>query len=190
MLEAEIKASLDGISVGELLEQATALGFRPVRQLRETDIYFNGNDRDFRRTDEALRLRRARMLPDGQEESLLTYKGPKLDQVSSARTEYETAVADGETGGKLLEALGYRPAFTVDKVRREYSMEDVTLCLDEVTGLGNYVELETLAPAEAERENAVKKLLELLDQLGISRERLTRHSYLELLVKAGKEPGH
>ena len=185
MLEAEIKASLAGLSTETLLEQAGSMGFRPAAQLRETDMYFNGNDRDFRRTDEALRLRRVQALPDGTEESLLTYKGPKLDRVSSARTEYETAVADGETAGKLLEALGYRPAFTVEKLRREYRLDDVTLCLDEVTGLGAYLELETLAPSEEDREDAVNRLLTLLDRLGVSRDRLTRHSYLELLAARG-----
>lgn len=186
MLEAEIKASLAGVSAEVLLERAGSMGFRPAAQLRETDVYFNGNDRDFRRTDEALRLRRVQTLPGGAEESLLTYKGPKLDQVSSARTEYETAVADGETAGKLLEALGYRPVFTVEKLRREYHLADVTLCLDDVTGLGTYLELETLAPSEEAREAAVNRLLTLLDQLGISRDQLTRSSYLELLAAGGR----
>ena len=181
MLEAEIKASLAGIPMETLLERAGSMGFRPTAQLRETDLYFNGSDRDFRHTDEALRLRRVQVLPDGAEESLLTYKGPKLDRVSSARTEYETAVADGEAAGKLLEALGCRPVSTVEKLRREYRLEDVTLCLDEVTGLGAYLELETLVPSEAERETAVNRLLTLLDRLGVSRDRLTRHSYLDLL---------
>ena len=130
MLEAELKASLGDMSVEALLDRALARGFAPEGAVRERDVYFNGAGRDFRRTDEALRLRSVRRLPDGPRESLLTYKGPKLDQVSNARTEYETAVSDGETAEKLLEALGYRPLAVVDKVRRTYRMEDVTLCLE------------------------------------------------------------
>lgn len=183
MVEVEIKASLAGLSVASLLERAGMLEFRATAQLKETDTYFNGNDRDFRSTDEAFRLRRVRALPDGREVSLLTYKGPKMDQISHTRTEYETAVADGETAQKLLEALGYRPLFTVDKLRREYQLDDVTLCLDEVTGLGMYLELETLTPSAQQREEAVARLLELLDQLAVSRDRLTRQSYLELLIR-------
>lgn len=184
MLEAELKASLAGLSADEVLRQATGLGFVPTEQCWEMDVYFNGVDRDFAQTDEALRLRRVRPLPHGPEESLLTYKGPKLDGVSSARTEYETAVADGESAEKLLEALGYRRAATVEKRRREYRLEDVTLCLDEVTDLGLYLELEIVTPSEARREAAVERLLDLLARLGISRERLTRQSYLELLEAA------
>ena len=187
MLEAELKASLGDMSVEALLDRALARGFAPEGAVRERDVYFNGAGRDFRRTDEALRLRSVRRLPDGPRESLLTYKGPKLDQVSNARTEYETAVSDGETAEKLLEALGYRPLAVVDKVRRTYRMEDVTLCLDEVAGLGGFLELEILVPAEEGREEAVGRLLALLDGLGISRDRLSRRSYLELL--AGKARG-
>lgn len=79
MLEVEIKASLAGIPVGDLLCRALAAGFVPGEQVKETDMYFNGAQRDFRRTDEALRLRSVCSLPDGPCESLLTYKGPKLD---------------------------------------------------------------------------------------------------------------
>ena len=73
----------------------------------------------------------------------------------------------------------------MEKLRREYRLDDVTLCLDEVTGLGAYLELETLAPSEEDREAAVNRLLTLLDRLGVSRDRLTRHSYLELLAARG-----
>lgn len=183
MLEAELKAFLGDLTAEELAERAMALGFLPEEQVRETDVYFNGTERDFRRTDEALRLRSVRRLPDGPRESLITYKGPKLDRVSNARTEYETAVSDGETAQKLLEALGYRPLAVVDKVRRTCRREDVTLCLDEVAELGSFLELEILVPGEEQREAAVSRLLALLEELGVPRDRLSRRSYLELLAE-------
>lgn len=187
MLEAELKASLGELTLEELADRALALGFLPGEQVQERDVYFNGAERDFRRTDEALRLRSVQHLPDGPRESLVTYKGPKLDQISNARTEYETAVSDGETAQKLLEALGHRPAAVVDKVRRTYRREEVTLCLDEVAGLGRFLELEILSPGEEQREAAVNRLLALLEELGVSRERLSRRSYLELLTEKQRE---
>ena len=113
----------------------------------------------------------------------MTYKGPKVDRVSNARAEYETAVSDSDTAQKLLEALGYRPLAVVDKVRRTYRLGEVTLCLDEVTDLGSFLELELLVPGEAQRAAAVARLLALLEALGVSRERLSRRSYLELLAE-------
>lgn len=190
MLEAELKASLGELAPEEAAERALALGFLPEEQVWERDLYFNGTERDFRHTDEALRLRRVRRLPDGPLESVVTYKGPKLDQVSNARTEYETGVSDGETAEKLLEALGYRPLAAVEKIRRTYRREEITLCLDQVTDLGSFLELEILEPGEEQREAAVARLLELLEELGIPRSRLSRRSYLELLAeKQGKSGG-
>lgn len=184
MLEVEVKASLKGVSVLRL-RAAVESAWGPCRKaLRETDVYFNGGGRDFRKSDEALRLRSCADAVTGQPiETVLTYKGPKQDAVSSTRTEYETSVGSGETAGKLLAALGYREAFTVDKLRREYALDGVTLCLDTVAGLGEFLELELLAPDESRREPAVERLLRLLDQLGVPRENLTRKSYLELLAE-------
>lgn len=189
MLEAELKASLGDLAAEELADRAAALGFLPEEQVQETDVYFNGTERDFRRTDEALRLRSVQRLPDGPRESLITYKGPKLDRVSNARTEYETGVSDGGTAQKLLEALGYRPLAVVDKIRQTYRREDVTLCLDEVAGLGRFLELEILVPGEEQREAAVSRLLALLEELGIPRDQLSRRSYLELLAEKQREQG-
>ena len=182
MLEVELKASLSGIAVDTVLSHAMAAGFMPGEQVQETDVYFNGTQRDFRHTDEALRLRSVLSLPDGSCESLLTYKGPKLDQISNTRTEYETAISDEKTMEKVLEALGYQPVFTVEKIRRTYRLHDVTLCMDEVMGLGHFLELETLVPTEEHYENALEHLLHLLDRLEIPRERLTRRSYLDMLL--------
>ena len=188
MLEVEIKASLQGLSAAALRERAVSLGFQPAQRLRESDTYFNGSSRDLRDTDEALRLRRVCPLPRGRQESLLTYKGPKLDPLSNTRTEYETAVADGAAAERILLSLGYRPLFTVEKLRQTFRLGEVTLCLDEVAGLGAYLELETLTGGEPQRPEALERLLELLDRLGVPRERLTRHSYLELVQSAAAGP--
>ena len=135
MLEVELKATLAGITPEEVEARCEALGFLADRELREVDIYFNGVDRDFRRSDEALRLRSCKSLPDGNEVCYLTYKGPKLDGVSNTRTEYEVAVSDLQTADKLLSAVGCRAVHTVEKIRREFRLHEITLCMDAVTGL-------------------------------------------------------
>lgn len=189
MLEVEIKADLGELKKEEIQGSAAEMGFVPADSLQEIDIYFNGNDRNFIKTDEALRLRSCRNLTTGSSETFITYKGPKLDQKSSTRQEYETAVGNLAVMRNLLTALGYKEVFTVDKMRREWKMPSadgkaaVTLCLDSVAGLGDYLELETLTKAEGERDAAVEQLLQLLDKLGISRDHLTRKSYLELLMQ-------
>ncbi len=183
MTEVELKATLTDQQAAVMPERLLALGFAPSAALEETDLYFNGSgERDFRKTAEALRLRRRRDLAAGTEGVLMTYKGPKIDPRSNTRTEHETSVGDLETGRKLLEALGLQAQFTVDKTRREYTGRGVTVCLDAVEGLGSFLELETLLEDGSGRDAAVDRLLALLDQLGVSREALSRKSYLELLI--------
>lgn len=191
MLEVEIKAFLGGLSLEKIAETAKELGFWECRALQETDMYFNGNDRNFMKTDEALRIRSC-VKPDadgfcGKEETFITYKGPKMDKNSNTRLEYETSVGNCETMAELLTALGYQEAFTVKKVRREWKLTDgddreITLCFDRVENLGDYMELEILTAEDSDREQAVVRLLKLFNILGISEDRMTRKSYLEMLI--------
>lgn len=188
MVEVEIKSAIGVLTKEQLQKAAEKIGFVQADSLREIDVYFNGNDRNFIKTDEALRLRSCRNHKAETCETFITYKGPKLDQESSTRLEYETGVGDLLVMKDLLTALGYKEVFTVDKTRQEWKLPpaagraEVTLCLDTVAGLGDYLELETLTMSENERETAVEELLQLLDQLGVARDYLTRKSYLELLM--------
>lgn len=74
MLEVEIKAAL-GDKTPALIEGiAERNGFVRAEMLREIDVYFNGNDRNFMKTDEALRLRSCEKLGENTGETLITYK--------------------------------------------------------------------------------------------------------------------
>ena len=58
------------------------------------------------------------------------------------------------------------------------------ICLDEVEGVGRFVELEILAPEEQLQE-ARRIVQELATTLGLNRSE--RRSYLELLLETRKE---
>lgn len=186
MLEVEIKASIGDKTAEQVEKTAEMEGFVRAETLHEVDVYFNGNDRNFMKTDEALRLRSCENLNENTGEAMITYKGPKIDAVSNTRIEHETQIGDLKVMQNLLTSLGYQAAFTVEKTRQEWKLAAdgvavVTLCLDNVKNLGNYLELETLVETEEEKQAAVNRLLALLDGFGIPRENLTRKSYLEML---------
>lgn len=183
MTEIEIKAALSNIDPAQLAETAARLGFIPSSVCCEEDVYFNAPNRDFRKTDEALRLRIHTQ--NDQAKALITYKGPKQDNRSHTRTELETGVQDAAILHAILDRLDFRPVLTVHKKRRSLCRASVTLCLDEVKGLGAFLELETVVPDSADtqiKESALSELLSLLDALGVSRTCLTQKSYLELLI--------
>ena len=77
---------------------------------------------------------------------------------------------------EILGHLGFILSATVRKQRRKYSYQDVTLALDDVEGLGSYVEVE--AQAEADIEEQRQKVLRVMNELGLNES--IRSSYLEL----------
>lgn len=181
MLEVEMKFPVADFAAVER-ELATA-GARRTDTRQEIDQYFNAPDRDFARTDEALRLRRIDMA------NVVTYKGPKQDAQTKTRVELEVPLVEGvaaaESFTQLLIHLGYRPVAVVRKRRQIYGLERGTLslevCLDEVEDVGRFVELETLVP-EDQLADARRVVQDLAAALGLSRSE--RRSYLELLLDA------
>lgn len=175
MLEIEVKAPCADLAG---LERALMrMGARDFGALVQADVYYAHPGRDFGATDEALRVRTENDL------SMLTYKGPKVDKDSKSREELEVTVANARTLGDILERLGFRPVLRVAKRRRVYGIRGVSVCLDRVEDLGDYVEFEY----QGEDLEAGKAAIQgLMRDLGVQgNERL---SYLELLLlKKGKK---
>ncbi|HPS59345.1 MAG TPA: class IV adenylate cyclase [Spirochaetota bacterium] len=166
-LEIEIKAWCESHdSVRSLLESAGALlsGTRD-----EVDIYFNHPARDFAQTDEALRIRSV----NGK--CRLTYKGPKLSTKSKARVEHETDAGDYESIKSIILSLGFTVSGSVEKKRSIYILNGIEICIDDVAGLGTFIELEKKGQLGRGIE---EELFKLAAELGLSR--FERKSYLEL----------
>jgi adenylate cyclase class 2 len=148
----------------------------------QVDQYFAHPARDFARTDEALRIRTV------GGESFVTYKGPKLDAATKTRHEIELPLdsqdGDGSRFAELLSALGFRPVASVCKERRAFHFErgehEIEGALDEVDGLGSFVELELHAD-DAGLEAAKRAIAKLAQELELGPSE--RRSYLELLLR-------
>ena len=91
-------------------------------------------------------------------------------QTKLASDEYEFTVDDGDMARQMLTALGWQEVVTVDKVRLESKTEDYTICVDEVAGLGLFIELEVLAGDEANTDNIQQQMYSFLKSLNIDGE--------------------
>ncbi len=181
MLEVEVKyRSADWDT---LRAKLAALGAVAAATRTDVDHYFNAPDRDFARTDEALRIRRV------GDANFITYKGPKTDAATKTRTEIELPIEAGDAGAdtatRLLTALGYRPVLVVAKTREVWAFTRdgfaVEACLDDAGGLGKFVELEVLA--EPHRFEAAKAaVLRTAAELGLTD--VERRSYLAMHLQA------
>jgi adenylate cyclase, class 2 len=172
MLEVEIKARVpDLVPVRERI--LLGHGGTPVR-VHERDVYYNAPHRDFGTTDEALRLRYA----GGS--CTLTYKGKKMAEYRlKAREELNCGVESGEVMETILKRLGFVQVAEVEKWREYYSYRGATVSLDEVKGLGSFVEIE--APGSPGMENPEEYVRDIAKELGVEGEPILA-SYLELLL--------
>ena len=176
--EVELKYRLsDAAAIEQRLAKAGATLDPPQSQI---DRYYAHPARDFAATDEALRIRSV------GDANYVTYKGPKQKTASKTRREIEIPVGEGEPArakfAELLEALGFTPVAEVRKQRRRgtvlWNGQHVEIALDDVSGLGAFIELELIADerALAEAQACILSLAESF-QLGPTE----RRSYLEML---------
>ncbi len=173
MLEIELKVRVPAL--GPLQAALLAKGARPGGRLHEHDIYYNAPHRDFSATDEALRVRYA----SGR--AVVTYKGAKIKDLGlKAREELNTAVESGEVTEQILLRLGFVKTAEVDKWRETYKLDNATVSLDEVDGLGTFAEIEVIAEGD-DRDGALATIGRIKKDLGISGEPILA-SYLELLL--------
>ena len=97
--------------------------------------------------------------------SLMTLKVE--GQTKLVSDEYEFAVDDGNAARQMLTALGWQEIVTIDKVRLESKTEDYTICIDEVAGLGLFIELEVLTEDGADVKNIQQQMRNFLKSLDI-----------------------
>jgi len=153
------------------------------------DTYLRHPSRDFRSTDEALRIREV----DG--EPFITYKGPRLAGPIKIRPEIELPMVPGtaEDWLKIWGHLGFVVVLAVPKSREVYQLEHagrfLTITLDQVESLGAFTEIERIVsdPSEIEQAQAdiqaVGRMLQLTE--------VEPRSYLGLLLAKqaeGKPP--
>ena len=144
------------------------------------DIYLRHPSRDFRSTDEALRIREI----DG--EPFITYKGPRMAGPIKIRPEIELPMVSGTTEDwlKIWGHLGFEIALTVPKSREVYRFEhharNLTITLDHVETLGYFAEIERIVMNNSEIERAQQDIQEVGRMLHLSQ--IVQRSYLGMLL--------
>lgn len=178
MIEVEIKAKIQDPKIA--FEKIKEIGGEYSHSEIQKDIYFNGEHTDFRKSDEALRIRE---IPDGDDfKNILTYKGPKLDTETKTRKEVEVEIDNKEKMTEILINLGYKPSAIVNKVRRIFKYNDYTITVDKLKELGYYMEIECVTDNTEDIDSIQEKIFDIFNILGIS-DGFENTSYLELLEK-------
>ena len=144
--------------------------------LRQRDTYFGT-------LDGRLKLREETR-PDGTSHAqLVSYSRP---DAATARTSAYHLV-DVPDPASLTEALDATlgTAVVVDKHRHLLLWRDVRIHLDDVDGLGTWIELEAVAPPDSDLTTEHQKVGELRDVLDMPDERVVSEGYAALQLAAG-----
>jgi adenylate cyclase class 2 len=167
MLEIEIKARIK--KPLEIENTILSRGGRFCKEVYEEDVYFNHPAKDFANTDEALRLRHV----GGR--YFLTYKGPKLDNLTKTREEFNVEVKDFENASSILKVLGFSEVLQIKKKRRYFLLGEYEIMLDHLAELGDFIEVEKRGEYNPE------EMIDFLKDLGIQGSETK--SYLELMLE-------
>jgi adenylate cyclase class 2 len=183
--EVEVKyRSADHDRLRSLLLDRGAREDAPVEQ---EDVYLRHPSRDFALTNEALRLRHIGA------DNRITYKGPRFPGPTKTREEIEISMAPGDSNARdlarLFENLGFRPVAAIRKRRTTFHLtyppHDIEVSLDRVEGLGDFAEIETIAPEETGLSSAQATVLALATELGL--DQVEPRSYLRMALEARED---
>lgn len=170
-LEIETKARL--VEREAVMQKLESLGCVLGEPKTQDDTVFAAKTatlEEFLSNDVFLRIR----IQDGQKVVLTAKKPVRKSAEVLVKHEHETVVESAEQTRAILELMGLVPVVRTVKVRRTGHVGTYEVCIDDIEGLGSFIELEVMGDAEnAERVQA--EMGEFLASLGINAsERVTK----------------
>ena len=167
----ELKARYPDLQAGH--DTALRIGAVDTDSLQQVDTYFHA-------ADGRLKLREIDSRADGVSAELIWYARP--DQVAARTSQFH--VVPVPRPAAILDTLdaGLGVQVVVRRVRRLFLLDNVRIHLDEVDGLGNFLEFEAvLAPGQDEADGYAQ-LETLQSEFGIATEAIIGTSYSDLLT--------
>ncbi|HSI20909.1 MAG TPA: class IV adenylate cyclase [Verrucomicrobiae bacterium] len=163
MQEIEVKARVQN---AEGLKAALVLrGVHLTEPKTQHDTIYTEGDWEFVKFQNERNILRIR---EQGESSVLTLKRPGVNELHSI--EHETVIANVKEMHEILLLMGYKPIVEVKKKRQKGHFQDMEICLDEVEGIGVFVEVERLLESDKDVEKVQEELFVFLEELGVARE--------------------
>jgi len=163
-VEVEVKIEIENFE--EVKAKVSAVG-KLIKSIKQIDEYYVPCHRDFfAQKPQPTEWLRIRTNPD---KVIFEYDksiNKKANGEQECAEEYETVISDPEEFRKILNFLDFKKVVNVDKQREYWDCGDLEIALDNVAGLGSFIEVE----AKGDFENTAKAkeaCLKFLEELGI-----------------------
>jgi len=161
-------------SVESFLDKIKDLHPEKYVNIVETDIYFDHPCWSFPERDEALRVRVMNL--DGVRKIILTFKGRRITgEEFKVREEISVEVNNVDSITQMLNKLGFKQLASFSKRRLLIHLGRVDISLDELIGVGFYVEIEGLKDEIKKIYAYLSECLEPVDK-----------TYLEICLETSK----
>ncbi len=172
--EIEVKAKIK--SAKSVIAKLKKLGCKMTKPIVQDDIIFANYSGPFTKHhpgENILRIRKA------NNKILFTVKKSLKNELDSI--EHEILVDDAKETRSIIEMLGYKEEVRVHKTRIKTKYNGWEICVDDVRGLGKFMEVEEITNEKADGEKVQEKLFCFLETLGIKRTDRVMNGYDTLI---------
>jgi len=175
-LELKVPVTLDGLDAAR--SRLEALICQPLQRIHQVDTYVQVPKgrlklREIRANEDLARIERA---------ELIAYDRP--EEATSRWSAYHVVPVAASAAPALRAALEitHEPLATVEKVRQVGIVGHTRVHLDEVSGLGAFIELETVTSGHSDAETQAEHD-QVIALLGLDRTTAIPGSYSDLLMQ-------
>lgn len=180
-MEIEVKAKLR--DKNHVVQKLTALGCKFSDIKTQDDMVWvekTGSLEDFLSNKIFLRIR----IQNG-DEIIMTAKSPKgkSGNESLVKREHEIVVNSADEARSILSMIGFHEAVRVIKKRQTTHCNGYEICVDEVEGLGFFIELEKIAE-DKDTAAIQEQMMEFLKTLGIVSDDQVKKGYDILMLES------
>jgi adenylate cyclase class 2 len=178
MREIEIKAKVSNKQA--LIDKITQSGIQLSDPIKQHDVVYGQKDV----ADNAPGSIWLRIRTENDTKIIFTLKQSHQGGLDSI--EHETEVSDSEELASIILRLGFTLYSDLIKTRQKAKFNDIEICVDDVEGLGVFIEAEQLANEDADGELIAKNLWSELEKFGVDRSDEVFEGYDVLMNKKSK----
>jgi adenylate cyclase, class 2 len=159
-VEVEVRFRL--LDEDKAMGQLRSAGVRFGKTAKQDDQAYAPDGWDYSKSRIDITFARLR---SSDEKHLFTVKRP----VTDVRTciEHECFVSDRDSMHQAICLMGFHPTIQIVKTRALAHRGDYTFCLDEVDGLGRFLEVECLAGVDDDAELARAEIEAFINEIGL-----------------------
>ncbi len=165
MKEIEVEVDFDN-SKEEVIKKLSKYDYKGEKEI--CDIYYYDPLRKNLQPEDDLRLNEVFRMRKTGNKCYLTYKKQHFDgKLWIYSDEYETVVEDASIIEKIIEMLGLKVLIQVQNKRRIYVYNEYEIELDDVQGLGTFLEVERLSNTKDDEKSIKEEIRTFIRNLNL-----------------------